>query len=151
MGTRASLFVIVLIGGALLFAVEERARLSGYDSDKGLYGSGTNQNDARAEGYPGDKWSDNSHDPCQDAAYGSFDDGDEWEWQSDQELKQAVECQLAMSPFIKSDGIDVSVNDGTATLKGNVRDWDSVRNAIDDAYLAGVKDVVNELVVVDRV
>jgi hypothetical protein len=151
MGTPASLFLMVFVGGALLFAVGEWSRFSGDDSDKGLHGFETNQNDAHDQEYLGHQWSLNSDYPCQDAAHDLLSDMDDWGWHSDEELKQAVECQLATSLFIKTEQIDVSVNNGTVTLRGTVRDWDSVRNAIDEAYLTGVNDVVNELEVVNHV
>lgn len=43
--------------------------------------------------------------------------------------------------------INVSVDDGTATLRGTVKDRDSVRSAVVDAYQAGVRDVVSRLAV----
>jgi hypothetical protein len=146
---------MVLVSGALLFAIGERARFSsGYDSADTPYGYGTDQHDAQDEEYLGHKWSNNSDQPCQNAAHeplAGMDEMDDWGWQSDEELKRAVECQIAVSLFIQSEQIDVSVNNGTVTLRGTVRDWDSVRNAIDETCLTGVNDVVNELEVVNHV
>ena len=151
MSTRASLFVIVLCGGALFFAVEERARLSGGELDNGLYQFEAKGNCVHDNGYFDDRKSPGSEDPCQHVSISPLVGVDDWHWKSDAELKQAVECQLAMSSFIQGDGIDVSVSDGTATLRGHVGDWDSVKSAIGDAFQAGVKDVVSELEVVDHV
>ncbi len=60
--------------------------------------------------------------------------------------EDTVKCHIESNPFIKtSQGIDVSVDDGTATLSGTVQDKNSVRSAIVDAYGAGVRDVVSKL------
>jgi osmotically-inducible protein OsmY len=58
----------------------------------------------------------------------------DWQWKSDEELRLAVKCQIESILFIKSQGIDVTVHEGTATLRGTVQDQDSIRSAIVDAY-----------------
>jgi osmotically-inducible protein OsmY len=74
----------------------------------------------------------------------------DWQWKSDSELEQAVECQLSKRPFARHAEINVSVDDGTAILRGTVKDHDSVRSAVVDAYQAGVRDVVSKLEVIEE-
>lgn len=72
----------------------------------------------------------------------------DWQWNS--ELEQAVECQLSKRPFLRSEEIKFTVKDGTATLRGTVKNHDSVRSLMVDVYRAGVKDVVSNLEVDEK-
>jgi hypothetical protein len=96
--------------------------------------------------HPEDNWSYGIVDSCQkETSRGPLGGIRDWQWKSDEELRHAVKCQIESSPFIKGKDIDVSVSDGTAILSGTVRNQDSIRSAIVDAYGAGVKDVVSQL------
>jgi hypothetical protein len=69
----------------------------------------------------------------------------EWLSKSDAELKEDVKSELYWSPFVDSDDISVSVNNGEVTLKGTVEDQSEVDDAIENAYEAGAKNVVSKL------
>lgn len=64
---------------------------------------------------------------------------------SDKESRDAVTGTIDSSPFLKTNGIDVTVHERTATLCGTVKNQDSIRSAIVDAYGAGVRNVVRKL------
>jgi osmotically-inducible protein OsmY len=66
-------------------------------------------------------------------------------WRSDHELERAIERRLVWSPYVDSGDVNVSVEDGVATLTGTV-DSSSERSwAGEDAREAGAHVVVNEL------
>jgi len=69
----------------------------------------------------------------------------DWRWKSDAELKEDVQSELYWSPFVDSDDISVSVNNGEVTLKGSVEDQSEVNDAIENAYEAGAKNVISKL------
>lgn len=69
----------------------------------------------------------------------------DWRWKSDAELKEDVQSELYWSPFVDSDDISVSVNNGEVTLKGTVEDENEVDDAIENAYEAGAKNVISKL------
>jgi osmotically-inducible protein OsmY len=103
--------------------------------------------------YPhaGDDWSYGIVNSCQkESSRGPLGGIRDWQWKSDEELRHVVKCQIESSPVIKSKGIDVSVSDGTAVLRGTVQNQDSIRSAIVDAYGAGVRDVVSQLEVAEE-
>ncbi len=65
---------------------------------------------------------------------------------SDRDLRLSIESELFWSPFVDSDRIDVTVEDGVATLRGTVmssleRGW-----AIENAYDGGAVSVKDRLV-----
>lgn len=64
---------------------------------------------------------------------------------SDRQLKRDIENEFTWSPWVDPDDVRVSVNDGVVTLKGTVENRTAVEDAIDNAYDAGAKDVINEL------
>jgi len=144
MDKQALIFGILLVGAAFQTNVDVRAAETNSSAMKegvGIYDyphSGDNN------------WSYNSGDPCRDVSYGPMGGTQDWQWKSDSELSQAVECQLSKRPFAQRGEISVSVSDGTATLSGTVKDRASVRSAIVDAYGAGVKDVVSKLEVAEE-
>lgn len=141
MDRRAWLSGILLVGASFLFHVDVPAQNIG---DSGTDDSFDVYDYPHAED---DNWSNNSSDPCRNVTRGSLGGTRDWEWKSDAELREAVECQLSKRPFVNMmrEKIDVSVQDGTAVLSGTVRNEDSIRSAIVDAYRAGVKDVVSKL------
>ena len=56
-----------------------------------------------------------------------------------------MQSELYWSPFVDSDDISVSVNNGEVTLKGTVEDENEVDDAIENAYEAGAKNVISKL------
>jgi osmotically-inducible protein OsmY len=68
-----------------------------------------------------------------------------WERKSDAEIQEDVESQLWWSPFVDSDNIEVSVQNGTVTLSGQVEDWDAEKAAIKNAFDGGAKRVRSQL------
>ncbi len=66
---------------------------------------------------------------------------------NDLEIKDQVESELFWSPFVDSDQIEVSVDNGEATLTGHVDSWSEYRIATENAYEGGAVLVDNELVV----
>ncbi|HXV62813.1 MAG TPA: BON domain-containing protein, partial [Vicinamibacteria bacterium] len=65
----------------------------------------------------------------------------------DAEIAEEVKDELWWSPFVDSDHIDVSVDDGVVTLRGTVDSWAEARTAIENAYEGGARRVTNELTV----
>lgn len=68
-------------------------------------------------------------------------------FKSDKEIKNDIQDELWWSPFVSSDEIKVSVDDGIATLKGQVSSWSERRASTENAYEGGALLVDNELVV----
>lgn len=70
----------------------------------------------------------------------------------DDEILQGVRQSLYADSWVDADEIDVEVNDGVVTLRGEVDDYLEARYAWDDAWEAGgVRGVINRLTVrVDR-
>lgn len=69
----------------------------------------------------------------------------EWTWQSDVEIQGRIITGLRWSPFVDSDEIDVTVEQGTAILTGVVDSWTECVIAEENAYEGGAKNVVNKL------
>jgi len=68
-----------------------------------------------------------------------------WGWKTDWEIKEDIEDQLWWSPFVDSDQITVTVEDGVATLTGTANSWQERGAAADNAYDGGAKEVRNHL------
>ncbi|MGD2111094.1 MAG: BON domain-containing protein [Phycisphaerae bacterium] len=68
-----------------------------------------------------------------------------WRWKPDWEIKQDVESELYWTPFVDSDDVKVSVEGGVVTLTGEVTTWSERRSAVENAFEAGAKDVVDKL------
>jgi len=66
---------------------------------------------------------------------------------SDDLIQQDIESELFWSFFVDSDNIEVSVEDGVATLTGVVTSWQELRAAIENAFDGGAVGVKSELVV----
>jgi osmotically-inducible protein OsmY len=66
---------------------------------------------------------------------------------SDWELEQDIENQFFWSPFVDADEVAVSVENGVATLSGEVETWTERIAAQENAFEAGAKDVKNKLLV----
>lgn len=64
---------------------------------------------------------------------------------SDAEIKREIEDELWWSPFVDSDAITVTVENGVATLEGEVNSWSDQRIAIKNAFEGGATQVTDEL------
>ena len=65
----------------------------------------------------------------------------------DHELKDNIESQLFWSPFVDSDQVTVMVDDGKATLTGQVDSWSEYDAAAQNALEGGAVVVDNELTI----
>ena len=68
-----------------------------------------------------------------------------WKQKSDSEIQEDVESQLWWSPYVDSDKINVSVQNGTVTLSGQADDWDAMRAAVKNAFDGGAKRVRSQI------
>jgi osmotically-inducible protein OsmY len=68
-----------------------------------------------------------------------------WRRKTDWEIKEDIESELFWSPFVDSDTVHVSVEDGVATLTGTVDTLRERGAAADNAYDGGAKEVYNYL------
>lgn len=66
---------------------------------------------------------------------------------SDGDIKEDIKDELWWSPFVDADQVTVKVNDGTATLSGEVDSWTEFYAAGKNAFEGGAVRVVNELTV----
>ena len=66
---------------------------------------------------------------------------------SDVEIKEDIQDELWWSPFVDADQVIVSVNDGTATLTGQVDSIHEKRAAAENAIEGGATSVTNNLTV----
>jgi len=89
------------------------------------------------------------YDPYVDDVYVEQDDWIDYErrnpLQTDAELKDSIEGELFWSPFVDSDDVEVSVDDGKARLTGTVATWEESRAATENAYEGGATLVDNDL------
>jgi osmotically-inducible protein OsmY len=65
----------------------------------------------------------------------------------DQKIKDNIESELFWSPFVDSDQVTVVVNDGKATLIGQVDSWSEYNAATQNALEGGAVVVDNELTI----
>jgi osmotically-inducible protein OsmY len=68
-----------------------------------------------------------------------------WSHKDDEDIEEDIESELWWSPFVSSEEITVSVQDGVATLTGTVDSWRERRIATEKAYAGGAKSVRNHL------
>ena len=73
-----------------------------------------------------------------------------WTWKPDREIKADIEDQLNWDTYIDNNNIKVTVNNGIATLNGEVYSWSGFEDAERNAYQGGAKDVINDLKVRNR-
>lgn len=66
---------------------------------------------------------------------------------SDSQIKDEINDEMWWSPFVDSEQVNVSVDDGVATLTGAVDSWSERRAATENAYEGGATLVDNELTV----
>ncbi len=69
----------------------------------------------------------------------------DWEWHSDWEIKEEIQSEFFWSPFVDGDGIEVTVEDGVATLQGEVDTPGEHESAIENAYEGGARRVISRL------
>jgi osmotically-inducible protein OsmY len=67
---------------------------------------------------------------------------------SDRQIKENIQDELFWSPFVDADDVEVTVEDGRATLTGTVGSWSEYGAAQDNAYEGGAVTVDNNLVVI---
>lgn len=72
---------------------------------------------------------------------------EEWPWKSDRRIKSDIEDYLFWSPLVDEDRITVSVEEGVATLTGEVDSWREYNTALARAFAAGAREVNNLLTV----
>jgi osmotically-inducible protein OsmY len=68
-----------------------------------------------------------------------------WDYKSDFEIAEDIGGQLFWSPMVDRDDINVTVDNGTATLTGTVHSWSEHQAAIENAYEGGALSVRDEL------
>lgn len=66
---------------------------------------------------------------------------------TDAEIKEEIADEIFWSPFVDSDGIEVSVENGVAILTGNVESWAESKAAAENAHEGGAARVINNLVI----
>lgn len=64
---------------------------------------------------------------------------------TDWEIREDINDELFWSPFVDSDAITVTVDNGVATLTGTVETWYERRTATENAYEGGAVAVDNDL------
>lgn len=68
---------------------------------------------------------------------------------TDAEIKAAIESELWWSPYVNAGNVEVKVDDGDATLTGNVSSYAAKGAATDNAFDGGATWVDNDLVVLE--
>ncbi|MCB9865013.1 MAG: BON domain-containing protein, partial [Phycisphaerales bacterium] len=66
-------------------------------------------------------------------------------WVDDLQVKQDIEDELFWSPFVDEDQVEVSVENGVATLRGTVDTLRERYNAGSNALEGGAQAVINRL------
>ena len=69
----------------------------------------------------------------------------EWTWKSDWMIRNDTRDQIWWSPYVDSEQVSVSVDDGIVTLVGKVDSWMERQIAEQNAFEGGAKAVHNEL------
>ncbi len=75
---------------------------------------------------------------------------EEFEWKSDAQIEADIEDELYWSWYIDAGNVEVEVDDGVATLKGNVEGTLEYRAAVDNAFDGGAQVVRNDISVRGR-
>jgi osmotically-inducible protein OsmY len=66
---------------------------------------------------------------------------------SDDRIEEDIESELFWSFFVDSDNVEVSVDDGIATLTGVVGSWQELKAAVENAFDGGAVGVRSEMVI----
>jgi len=69
----------------------------------------------------------------------------EWRWRSDEEIKENIESRFQRNIFIDADQINITVQDGIATVSGSVDIWQQRNIIIENALKGGAKSVMSRL------
>jgi len=69
----------------------------------------------------------------------------EWPLKSDEEIREDIEHEFYWNPWLMGSNIDVSVENGVATLTGTVDSWFETSIARQEALKAGAREVRSEL------
>jgi osmotically-inducible protein OsmY len=77
--------------------------------------------------------------------YSPAPDMTSWPYRSDAEITDEIKDELFWSPFVDSDEVQVSVQNGVATLEGTVDSWFEFRSARENAVEGGALSVINNL------
>lgn len=64
---------------------------------------------------------------------------------TDAEIAEDIGDELYWSPFVDREEVTVAVNNGVATLTGNVDTWYERNQATEEAYEGGAMSVINQL------
>jgi osmotically-inducible protein OsmY len=94
---------------------------------------------------PYDPYYDSYVDPYYDPYFGGNDYDDDFYVDTDPEIRARIIGDLVLSPFVDRDRIQVSVDNGIATLSGRVEDRSEMVDAVEIAYDAGAWRVRNHL------
>lgn len=70
---------------------------------------------------------------------------DTWTWKSDLAIREDILNELFWSPFTDEEDIVVTVNNGKATLKGSVSNWNEHSAAVENAFEGGAATVTSYL------
>lgn len=73
-----------------------------------------------------------------------------WTWKADWEIRSSVQDQLAWSPFVGEDDIEITVDNGVVTLSGSADTWSERWLAEINAFHGGAREVDNRLEVEQR-
>jgi osmotically-inducible protein OsmY len=69
---------------------------------------------------------------------------------SDEQVKKDIESQMAASPLVEPNNVDLKVKHGVATLTGTVNSEHERDALIHDAYMGGAKEVRDNMQVVQK-
>jgi osmotically-inducible protein OsmY len=78
-------------------------------------------------------------------AYDVYTPAPRYSWKSDAEIREEIKDELWWSPFVDSDDVIVTVDDGEATLTGTVDSWSEYYAAEENAFEGGAVWVKNDL------
>jgi osmotically-inducible protein OsmY len=84
------------------------------------------------------------------AVENNIETAEAWSWKSDKEIEEDIEEQFNWSVFVGEEDIDVSVQNGVATLEGEVDSMMELDQAIKDAFDGGARRVINRLDIDDQ-
>jgi osmotically-inducible protein OsmY len=64
-----------------------------------------------------------------------------WPYKSDAEIKEDIESEYAWSPFVDGGDLTIRVDDGHVDIAGTVETWHEYREAVENAFEGGAKEV----------
>jgi osmotically-inducible protein OsmY len=78
-------------------------------------------------------------------AYDVYTPAPRYSWKSDAEIREEIKDELWWSPFVDSEDVVVTMDDGEATLTGTVDSWSEYYAAEENAFEGGAVWVKNDL------